>query len=185
MKCPNQESLFEYVSIPGEMRRMARFRIGLHTGRCAKCQQQMQKMKATWESYFTPEPDITDSLMRVYSRLQADETLILKGWKLNDFRAVRSITRTVRESRVASWASTGALAVAAMLLIIFAGPQLFRAGSVPVAPVALPPSAVASTSSKLPFAQIRVEDKDNNRVQVHYVQPELLQSIEFETTSAR
>jgi hypothetical protein len=53
----------------------------------------------------------------------------------------------------------------------------------PVADAAAPVPVAAN--EHLPFAQIRVEDKDNNRVQVHYVQPELLQSVEFETTSAR
>jgi hypothetical protein len=177
MKCPKQEALFEFISIPDELSRWERFRTQWHTRSCASCQEQMQAIRSTWESYFTPEPDVTSSMMRVYSRLQSDETLILKGWKLSEFRPARAPLRAR-----ANWAfRIGASFAAALLLVVFAAPQ-WRALH-PVADAAAPVPVAAN--EHLPFAQIRVEDKDNNRVQVHYVQPELLQSVEFETTSAR
>jgi len=150
-----------------------------HTKHCAGCQQQMSAIRSTWEGYFTPEPDITSSLMRVYSRLQSDETLILKGWKLSEFRAARasSVPST-------AWAWRAGMAVAAAILLVIVGLNGGLPGMGPAHEEMLTAS-VNPASEKLPFAQIRVEDKDNNRVQVHYLQPELLQSVEFETTSAR
>jgi hypothetical protein len=180
MKCPNQEKLFEFVSIPAEMPKLERVRLQWHTKACAHCQEEMTGIRATWEGYFTPEPDITASLMSVYSRLQSDETLILKGWKLSEFRAARA-------SSVPStgWAWRAGMAIAASIVLVFVG---ITGGILPgfgPSQDAMMTAAVAPANEKLPFAQIRVEDKDNNRVQVHYLQPELLQSVEFETTSTR
>ena len=51
----------------------------------------MSTIKTKWDAYFSPEPELTSSLIRVYSRLQNDETLILKGWKLSEQRPTKSL----------------------------------------------------------------------------------------------
>lgn len=168
-KCPTQEKLLEFHTIPQEINFFQRGRIKYHLLSCEPCTEKLKTLKAHWQQYFSPEPDITSSLMRVYSRLQKDETLILKGWKLNE-------TRTHNNLRG----------------ILFSGSWLFR-GAISVALAAVVLSVVmtqqnnsreVNTSNPAqPLAQIRLENK--NGVKVHYLQPELLQTIEFETTRGK
>jgi hypothetical protein len=168
-KCPTQEKLLEFHTIPQEINFFESGRIKYHLLSCECCTEKLRTLKAHWQQYFAPEPDVTSSLMRVYSRLQKDETLILKGWKLNETRSRKNLKG-----------------------ILFSGGWLFR-GAVSLALAAVVISVVitqqnnskeANTSSSTqPFAQIRMENK--NGVKVHYLQPELLQTIEFETTRGK
>ncbi len=141
---------------------------------CPRCREKVTSLKASWEAYFTPEPEIAPSLMRVYSKLQKDETLILKGWKLSKPGARATLSeRLFREG----WVFRGAVSAAGLATLVFIGVSRFSSAPAPVEAVAL------ATKPQLPFAQIRIQEKD--AVRVHYVQPELLESVEFETTSRR
>jgi hypothetical protein len=168
LSCPKPENLFEWVSIPQELPLWSKVALGTHTMTCSSCQDQVESLRRTWQAYFTPEPDITSTLMKVYSRLQKDETLILKGWKLGEFRPEAN-----RLSWSQHWVVRGGLVMGlgsiVGLVVLTTGIRGDKTG------VAL------MASAKVPLAQIRYEDK--NIVKVRYVQPELLQSIEFETTS--
>ncbi len=109
------------------------------------------------------------SLMRVYSRLQKDETLILKGWKLNEGRHKKSLGGILVNG---GWLFRGAVSMglAAVVISVVMSQQSNGKQS----------NAVIQQG---PLAQIRLENK--NGVRVHYLQPEVLQTIEFETTRAR
>ena len=168
-KCPGQEKLLEFFTIPQEINLVKRGLLNYHLIKCESCAKKLQTLKQNWNQYFSPEPDVTSSLMRVYSRLQKDETLILKGWKLSETRQAKNLTG-----------------------ILFNGGWLFR-GAVSIALAAVVISVVMTQqnenkeinniSQTPPLAQIRLENK--NGVKVHYLQPELLQSIEFETTRSK
>ena len=116
------------------------------------------------------------SLLRVYSKLQNDETLVLKGWKLND-----SAIRQKHQQRAAlpKWLFHGGVAVASLSIVLLAVSSRFS----PTENGKELHNAMNNLNNSLPYAQIRIEDR--NRVKVHYVQPELLQTIEFETTGQR
>jgi hypothetical protein len=104
------------------------------------------------------------SVIRVYSKLKHDETLILKGWKLSDAPLAHA-RRLVLKDWLFRTTVAGLIAALALW-------------------VAFPNEDTAQiqhqTRATL-LAQIRYENK--NGVQVRYVKPELLQSIEFETTN--
>lgn len=172
LKCPDSDSLFEYVTIPTEMRAWNRAGMRAHAFVCPPCQQKIKAIQEKWDAYFTPEPDVTASLIKVYSRLQRDETLVLKGWKLGGVQRPKSL----RESVVAQgWLFRGSVAASlAAVAFVLVSPQLKSEKE--AAMVSATPQA-----AQLPLARFRVEDK--NSIKVHYVQPELLQSIEFETVS--
>jgi hypothetical protein len=108
--------------------------------------------------------------MRVYSRLQKDETLILKGWKIGEVPPRKSVLKVLMKE---GWAFRGAIGIglAAAIVLVLHNQQMEK-----------PPMAQAM-SRHVPLAQIRVEGKNN--VKVQYLRPELLQTVEFETTSAR
>jgi hypothetical protein len=171
-KCPKNEALFELVSIPEELSFFKRGRLKWHLRTCVGCEQKAKTISETWSSFITPEPEVTTSLLKVYSRLQNDETLILKGWKLNQ-------ARPRYRSGAALWLAQGwlfrggvAAAIVTIVTLVFWTRNSVDEGK-----------DLVDASAALPFAQIRVEDK--NRIQVHYVQPELLNSIEFETTGVK
>lgn len=157
MHCPNSERLFEWISIASEMRLTARVRLWIHTRLCADCRLRLFHLKESWQSLLCPEPDVTASIIRVYSRLRRDETLILKGWKLGE-----------SSKKQTQWLFRGAVGLCALVIAFV---------------LALPNSVEETTPKQndSPLAQIRYENK--NRIQVRYVRPELLQSIEFETSS--
>ena len=159
MPCPKQETLLEWVSISAQMRPTTRVFLWWHTRVCRGCTHRIQALKRSWSQLLRPEPDVIDSIIRVYSRLKRDETLILKGWKLGDLR-----TRSV-----IPWIFRGSIAFSALVLAFWVAIYSFSEDSTP------------QVKLDGPMAQIRYEDK--NRVQVRYVRPELLQSIEFETAS--
>lgn len=167
--CPSQETLMGFLSMPAEMRRWERLKVRAHLVRCNPCQEKKARIQATFDSYFQPEPEVASSLLRVYSRLQRDETLILKGWKLNDFRSQRPSAVKVMAR---SWGFPAGIAVALGLSVVFFSPA-FRQ-NVQEAPVEY-------ASAGMPRMPIRVREK--NSVKVRYVQPELLHSVEFETGS--
>ena len=172
LKCPKPDALFEFVSIPSEVSPWSRMSIKLHALACPPCQEKMNAIQAKWDAYFIPEPDITSSLIKVYSRLQKDETLVLKGWKLG---------RTQQTSQWGSgflkqgWLFRGAVSLGLGSVAILLVTTQVKSDKAPM-------TAAVYRSAHVPLAQFRVEDK--NSIKVHYVQPELLQSMEFETTSA-
>jgi hypothetical protein len=187
MKRPNAEELFEYVSIPQELSVWKRARIALFIRFDPQCRQQVEKMQSTWASYFKPEPDVMDSVMRVYSKLRSDETLILKGWKLCD---ARPVIKPKREFSVFQVLAASGVAASVGAVVLWTGP----AGNSGLAvanfeePSGLQSVQRISNPIQLkrqdpPMARVRIQDR--NTIQVHYMQPELLQSIEFETTGGQ
>jgi hypothetical protein len=170
LNCPDSEKLFEFVTIPSEISNFRRAGMKLHAVTCAPCRIKMESIQKKWSSYFQPEPEVTSSLMKVYSKLQNDETLILRGWKLGEQRNSR------RNWVGEGWVFRGAVAVGVASIF----------GAVFVSQVRnnekLPGIISSASSSFVPYAQIRVEDK--NRIQVQYVKPELLESMEFQTTDS-
>ncbi len=166
MGCPKTETILEWVSIPSEMSRFQRLRLLWHTAVCRTCRGHRDQIRSSWYSTLLSEPDVTDSIIRVYSRLKHDETLCLKGWKLGQSRT---------NARV--WLFPGAVATGVLALTLWVAIP-----STPLVPTGN--SAPATLSGRdTPLAQIRFEDK--NRIQVHYVRPELLHSLEFETASGQ
>lgn len=129
-------------------------------------------MKATWDAYFQPEPEIASSLLRVYSRLQKDETLILKGWKLREFRSHRP---SAARLFMRSWGFPTGIAVALGLFAVVFSPA-FQSQQ------PQENDRLATLNTEVPLSPIRVRDK--NSVKVRYVQPQLLHSMEFETVSS-
>lgn len=173
LSCPKTESLLEFVTIPSEMRRWDRITFQVHSLTCQSCQEKMSAIRNKWDSYFRPEPDVTASLIKVYSRLQKDETLILKGWKLDGVKPASPSLSTAMLRQ--GWVFRGSVSLGlASLLLLLIFSQMKEEESVPY-------TAAVPHAANLPVAQFRVEDK--NSIKVHYVQPELLHSMEFETTS--
>lgn len=170
LKCLSQDCLLEYVSIPQEVSAWKKLHVRLHTVKCDACQNKLSSIRKNWDSYFAPETDITSSLLKVYSRLQTDETLILKGWKLGEFQRRRDMNTALFKG---GWLFRGAVSLGLAGLAVFVVlSQVSQNKTIE------PRSTIAS--NQLPLAQIRVEEK--NTVKVHYLEPELLQTIEFETT---
>ena len=120
-------------------------------------------------------PDITSSLMRVYSRLQTDETLVLKGWKFGEISRLRSLGHFLFKE---GWLFRGSIGIgmAAVVGVLTLGPLGRQQTDEAIV------EHYRSAQSDVPRFQIREENKD--RIKVRYLQPELLQTIEFETTSA-
>jgi hypothetical protein len=172
-RCPDQAALLEIVSIPGEVSFFRKARVRLHTMRCEACDARVESLKATWQAYITPEPDVTSSLLRVYSKLQKDETLILKGWKLNEVQPARDLNYWLYQR---GWLFRGGLSFAGITIAVIVGLAQFSTSG------RQDTVAQESARARAPLAQFRMEDR--NTVQVRYVQPELLESMEFETTSA-
>ncbi|GEM_PF-1397335 len=185
LKRPSSEELFEFISIPQELSWLKRNKIALQIRLDSKLNAQVEKLRDTWTSYFKPEPDVMDSVMRVYSKLRSDETVILKGWKLCQAHAV------VRPKRdYSSWGVVGTAGVAAAVgaIVLFTGERGqggYEAanGEGGLRTVQMMSAPIEIKRTKAPLARIRTQDR--NSVQVQYVQPELLQSIEFETTGTR
>lgn len=173
LKCLSQEKILEFHTISGELSLFERTKIKYHLFSCQNCTEKLTGLKSLWQQYFAPEPDITSSLMRVYSRLQKDETLILKGWKLNETRPKKDLGGVLMNG---GWLFRGAVSIglAAVVLSVVMTQQTNSKDNNPGA---------SSQASTQPLAQIRMENK--NGVKVHYLQPELLQSIEFETTRGK
>lgn len=165
LNCPDQELLLEFITIPQEVALKNRLLLSLHLKTCKRCQEQSASVQRKWNSYFKPEPEITSSLIKVYSKLKQDETLILKGWKLGETES-----RAKKSQLTSNWLFRGA--IAASLLLIFSI-ALFQSNN-------STPELSASNDSQVPYAQIRLEEK--NRVKVQYMKPELLQTVEFETS---
>lgn len=167
LKCPKQETLLELLTIPQELSFLNRLLLKLHTKGCLRCREVAESIQSSLTTYFNPEPDIASSLIRVYSRLQRDETLILSGWKLPEFSATKQ-QAWKRYLWSGGWLFRGAVLTGLGLLILV---LIQKDPS---------PSKAILQRAEAPFAQVRFED--SNRVRVHYVRPELLHSIEFETT---
>ena len=174
LQCPKEEWLLQFVSIPKDLPFFKRLRIGSHLRSCKQCQSKRQNIVEKLEAYFTP-PDITSSLLNVYSRLQRDETLILKGWKLGEISPSRRRQVSVLAN---GWAFRGAVAVGlgclAVIFVMADRQGLSESQGQRVA---------RQNHREIPFAQIRLQQK--NRIQLQYIRPELVQSVEFETTGLR
>ncbi len=173
LNCPKTEGLLEFVSIPKEISLTRRLKHKLHLSTCQNCRERSQILEKKWSAFFTPEPEVTSSLLRVYSSLQKDETLILKGWKLSKSQPRKSFSPLV-------WLAEGWLfrgGVVAALVGVFSLVLWGRYSGMDRG------KELSNAAATIPFAQIRMEDK--NRIKVHYIQPELLQSIEFETTDQK
>ena len=167
-QCLNQEEVLALVSIPDELSLFKKASSRTHLWTCKKCRESVAQMKNTWASYFKPEPDITSSLLKVYSRLKTDETLILKGWKLGEIRPPRTWnTILLREA----WLFRGAVSLGLGSIL---GIVLYTQFTDDERPRRM------AQAEQAPLAEIRLQDK--NSVKVHYLQPELLQTVEFETT---
>ncbi len=166
--CPSTERLLESISFPGERGFLSLARLKAHTFGCRSCKKNLNELRDTWKNTFQPEPEIATSLLRVYSRLQRDETLILKGWKLEDL-----LNKRPSSSRLflRTWAFPAGVAFAAIVSVLWFSPY-FGSQETEIA---------ATKQSQVPLSSIRV--RDGNAVRVHYVQPELLHSMEFETVS--
>lgn len=173
LNCPKEEALLQWLSIRQDMPWRDRLSTQVHLKTCRDCRRKAGSIESRLEAAFSPQPDIASSLIRVYQRLQHDETLILKGWKIGEISAH---PRRTRNWLATGWLFRGAVAVGlGSIAVLFV---MADRGTTPS------PLVQAKTGrSEIPFAQIRFEDK--NRVQVHYIKPELVQSVEFETTGAR
>lgn len=165
LNCPDQELLLEFITIPQEVNLKSRLLLSLHLKTCTRCQEQSDSVQKKWNSYFKPEPEITSSLIKVYSKLKQDETLILKGWKLGDTES-----HSKKSQLTSNWLFRGAIAASLLLVFSFALFQTNNSNS----------GLSASNDNTVPYAQIRLEEK--NRVKVQYMKPELLQTVEFETS---
>ena len=165
LNCPKQETLLEYLSIPQQMSLWMKLYITSHRRLCGPCEEKLRLIEATMDSYFTPAPDIASSLIRVYSQLQHDETLVLKGWKLGEFRSRRDVWLSE------GWLFRGAVSIGlgVLLVIIFISRFTSEKNEIKMA-----------DQGKAPYARLRFEDQ--NKVTVQYVQPELLHTVEFETS---
>jgi len=177
LKCPKRDLFLEYVSISTELPLWKRAFIRTHSMFCNRCKEETQKIQTIWSDYFTPEPDVTSSILKVFSRLKKDETLILKGWKLGLVSRRHGATSILLKE---GWLFRGAVSFGFAALLIFVLIGQLRPESPNTVVTGETHFSRRFHPSLTPVAKIRVEDK--NRVQVHYVQPELLQSIEFETT---
>ncbi len=172
LSCPREEVLLQYLSIPHDISWKSRFQIKLHLRSCTDCLDKSVGIEEKLQSYFSPKVEISSSLLKVYSRLQSDETLILKGWKLSEIGAKRASHR--QSSFARSWLVRGTViaGLGSLMMLFF------------VADTSDPEKAVQTIQqNNVPFAQIRFQDK--NRIQVQYLKPELVQSVEFETTGRR
>ncbi len=169
--CPSTEQLLEGVSIPGELPFWSHLLLKAHVRFCEACERKQLSLKSTWESYFQPDPEVATSVLRVYSRLQKDETLILKGWKLGDFRSQKRNGNVHFFLR--TWGFPTGIAAALGVSALFYSPAFQGQDD----------RLVSRPSPSVPLSQVRVREK--NSVKVHYVQPELIHSMEFETVSSQ
>lgn len=166
LNCPNSDDFLELVSVPEELPLLQKRAMKSHLFFCSSCKEKFQSVQVAWQQFLKPNPEITSSLLKVYSRLQSDETLILKGWKLGSVKQKKSLTGYLLNE---GWLFRGGLVAS---LFIVAGILAFSSLMKNSKPTALP-------TPLTPMAQIRFQDK--NKVQIHFLQPELLHTIEFET----
>lgn len=181
LSCPKPETLLQFVSIRRELPWWKQVALSIHSSSCHRCQETLGHLKQTLDQFFCPEPDVTSSLLRVYSRLRTDETLILKGWKLGVPQMVSSLPERLWANGWIFRGSVifGALVISLYLLTSGKNPAVYTvATQTPESTLSVPAS-----NSTIPYAKIRIED--GNQVQVHYVRPELLQSVEFQTMHTR
>jgi len=175
LNCPKQEALLEYISIRNELSFWETLPIRIHSKTCSSCKKSIHDIEERLHRYFTPEPEITPSLISIYSKLKADETLILKGWKLGNIAPPR---RPIHAHAFAGgWLFRGGIIAGIAILVCLVTLGQFRE----TIPTSRP--QFISQQVNLPVAQIRIEGK--NRVQIHYLRPQLLHSVEFETTNTR
>lgn len=166
--CLNSDSLFKYFSVRNEIKFFEKTKIFFHLRKCSQCEFKYKTIQNTWNEYFTPEPEIASSLVKIYAKLQRDETLILKGWKLENFTQNYKLNHWLFNR---GWLYYGGVPTALAAVITFLAVSQ-NAKNQPLVAKQTPP-----------YAQIRYED--NNKVNVIYVKPELLHRVEFQTTRTR
>jgi len=166
-KCPSKDAWLEWVSTPQSISLLKKFYFRTKLTICSHCQETEASVKKLWMQFSEPEPDLTDSLIRVFHKLQKDETLVLKGWKLNE-------PPLKKRAPVIPLRWVGVATAATMLFVSAWWLQSQQ-------PVHKPIASRAFTT--FPKAQIRRQE--NNTVKVHYIQPELVETLEFETDSNR
>lgn len=167
LSCPNPDDFLALASVPEELSFWSQLFLKSHFKLCRSCKERFIHTQLTWENFFKPEPDITSSLLKVYSRLQADETLILKGWKLSNVKRKKEVSGLLLNE---GWLFRGGVFLGLGAIV----------GAVVFSSLNQKPLSNEGFPLKGPFAQIRLQEK--NKVKVHYLQPELLHTIEFETT---
>lgn len=166
LNCPKSEDFLELVSIPEELSLISKLGLRAHLSFCSSCKSCFESTQLAWTNFLKPEPEITSSLLKVYSQLQNDETLILKGWKLGNQKRTKELSGFLFNE---GWLFRGGVFLSLGILVgVIAFSTLSQK---PLEKEALPLG---------PLAQIRQQEK--NKVKVHYLQPELLHTIEFETT---
>lgn len=180
---PSTDEIFRFVSIPDEMTFVQRAHLYVWKTCNRDVRNQVTEIQSRWNACFHPEPDVTDSVMRVYSKLATDETLILKGFKIGASRA-RTSHRLDTNFGWFNWkvGVFGGVPIA-LFIVLFWTPTMDRPEPGDLALVTPVSSGTFQgiRNSDIPLARIRVQER--NTVRVKYVQPELLQSVEFETTS--
>ena len=168
LKCPKEDNFLQVVSVPDEISAVSKFFFKAHLAICSSCRLNFEKTQATWMSFLKPEPEITSSILKVYSRLQNDETLILKGWKLGKSRKNQNLNGFLFQE---GWLFRGSVFLGVGVIVAALVFSNLSQKSIDKTQIGIGP---------VPFAQIRQQEK--NKVKVHYLQPELLHTIEFETT---
>lgn len=169
--CPEKTRWLEYISIPHEMSFFQRSAMRLHGSKCEPCLTTIAALQKEWNSLFSGDGDLTPSLMRVLSKLKNDETLILKGWKLGNVKPRVSTRQMVRSG----WVFRGAISIALVAVVSLV---MLRQRD-----TAESSAQTGQSLLRKPLAQFRFENQ--NGIKVHYVQPELVESIEFRTTGTR
>jgi hypothetical protein len=169
-RCLSSDALFKYFSVRNEVRLFDQVKTFFHLKKCTQCESKYKTIQNTWKEYFTPEPEIAPSLIKVYAKLQRDETLVLKGWKLENFSQSYKLNHWLFNR---GWLYYGSVPTALAAVITFLA----------VSQNSKNPPVVANNKQSLPYAQIRYED--SNKVNVIYVKPELLHRVEFQTTRTR
>lgn len=164
--CLKSDQLLQYFTIQSELGFVTKFKTKWHLKKCQGCAERFNKVQSTWNQYFNPEPEIAPSLIRVYAKLQRDETLILKGWKLENFKSTRSLSQKLfRQGWVYYGAVTSSL-LGVMGFFMYNQMTVNRA-------------LTLSEKKSSPVAQIEFNQKD--KVNVYYVKPELLHHVQFQT----
>lgn len=167
--CPSKEKILEFSCFSGALSFFEKLSIKMHLFHCQKCKEKNAEAFSHWQNVFHLKNDFqTESLLNVYSRLQKDETLILKGWKLEN--------PTFRGSERFALSKTLNVGLAVITLVVistftFLGTNIFRT----------PNQVYSLKEAPRNTLQAKVKIKDRNRVQTHYLEPQLIRMVEFET----
>ncbi len=165
INCPKNEKILEFITIKESIPIFKKIAMCIHLMFCKVCSEKKKVFTKEWENLTEPSYDITKSLLRIFSRLQNDETLILQGWKLGKIPRKRWVPFLISPRFV----------LVATFLLAIAIFVIFKNGTGKV--------YTLKSEDHLPYIKYRFQDK--NKVTVHYIEPELIQTVEFETSSVR